>query len=95
MKRSCCKLDRMRDGDLSRNLPIRRHCSAAAVQGPTTMSDATHGLPIHTPDPDFGRAYQRPEEVMPQFQLSPGWWMLPMLAGGVVGWAVLLRSIFF
>lgn len=59
------------------------------------MSDATHGLPIHTPDPDFGRAYQRPGEVMPQLRLSRGWWLLPMLAGGLAGWALILRAIFF
>lgn len=59
------------------------------------MSDATHGLPIHTPDPDFGRVYQRPGEAIPELRLRSGWWLLPMLAGGVAGWAVLLDTIFF
>lgn len=59
------------------------------------MSDATHGLPIHTPDPDFGRVYPFPGETMPDWCLSPGWWLLPMLAGGVAGWTLILRGIFF
>lgn len=59
------------------------------------MSDATHGLPIHTPDPDFGRAYQLPGEALPQLRLAEGWWLLPMLAGGLSGWALLLGAVFF
>lgn len=85
----------MQAGVALRILTTHRPWDAVVVQGPTTMSDATHGLPIHTPDPDFGRAYQRPGEAMPQLRLSPGWWLLPMLMGGAVGWAVLLRAIFF
>lgn len=59
------------------------------------MSDATRGLPIHRPDPDFGRIYMHPADVLPEVQLGRGWWLLPMLAGGLAGWAVLMRAIFF
>lgn len=69
--------------------------AAAFHEGQTSMRDATHGLPIHTPDPDFGRRYLSPGEALPQVHLAPGWWLLPMLGGGLLGWAVLIRTIFF
>ena len=71
-----------------------RRDSEAVHEGPKIMSDATHGLPIHTPDPEFGRMYQFPGEALPQLRLTRGWWLVPMLAGGIVGWAVLLRAVF-
>lgn len=67
----------------------------AVLEGPKIMSDATHGLPIHTPDPDFGRIYSFPGEALPQLRLARGWWLLPMMMGGLVGWAALLRALFF
>lgn len=63
------------------------------------MSDATHGLPIHRPDPefshDFGRAYARPGEGIPQIGLARGWWLVPSLLFGLTGWALLIRALFF
>ncbi|MBD1203332.1 MAG: hypothetical protein O9292_03445 [Rhodobacteraceae bacterium] len=59
------------------------------------MSDATHGLPIHRPDPDFGRAYGRPGDAAPRLGLPSGWWLLPSLAGGLAGWVILFRALFF
>lgn len=58
------------------------------------MSDATQGLPIQSHDPDFGRRYLSPGEALPQVHLARGWWLLPMLAGGVASWSVLIRTIF-
>lgn len=59
------------------------------------MSDATHGLPIHRPDPEFGRAYVRPGESVPRLALVRGWWLLPCVIGGLAGWVFLFRALFF
>lgn len=59
------------------------------------MSDATHGLPIHRPDPDFGRAYGRPGEAIPEITLPRGWWLVPSFLGGIAGWVFLVRALFF
>lgn len=59
------------------------------------MSDATHGLPVHRPDPEFGRPYALAHEDIPRIGLPQGWWLLPMLTGGIAGWVILLRAVFF
>lgn len=61
------------------------------------MNDATRGLPVKTSDPDFGRFYHHPGEKLPRLELrvGPGWWLLPMLFGGVAGWSMLLRALLF
>lgn len=85
----------MRGGRAGPRFPSCRGRRTAILQGTTTMSDATHGLPIHTPDPDFGRNYLVQGDVVPEFRLARGWWVLPMMAGGIAGWALLLRAVLF
>lgn len=59
------------------------------------MSDATHGLPVYEPNPDFGRAYVPLGEKMPSFQLPHGWWIVPAVALGTLGWILLFKAVFF
>lgn len=59
------------------------------------MTDATHGLPIYEPNPDFGRAYRAAGDTVPSFRLPAGWWILPSVMGGVAGWAMLFKTLFF
>ena len=59
------------------------------------MSDATHGLPVYRPDPDFGRAYRRPGEVVPRLALPRGWLVAVAASGAVAGWAALLGVVIF
>lgn len=59
------------------------------------MSDATHGLPVYRPDPDFGRSYRLPDEVEPSFRLPQGWWITPLIGVAVAGWAALLLHLMF
>ena len=63
------------------------------------MSDATHGLPIHRPDPefghDFGRSYAMPGESIPQIGFARGWWLVPSMLFGLAGWVFLIRALFF
>ncbi|PLL12066.1 hypothetical protein C0V75_14380 [Tabrizicola sp. TH137] len=59
------------------------------------MSDASHGLPIHRPDPEFGRSYGRQGDAVPQMTISRGWWLLPAFLGGVTGWVFLFKALFF
>lgn len=58
------------------------------------MTDATHGLPVYNPDPDFGRSYRAPGEAVPEVQLPAGWWLLPAVVTGTVGWAMLFWALF-
>ena len=61
------------------------------------MTNATQGLPVKTPDPDFGRFYHHPGDTLPRLEmrLSRGWWLLPMLAGGISGWILLIGAVLF
>lgn len=59
------------------------------------MSDATHGLPIHTPDPDFGRSYGWQGDTVPEVSLPRGWWLVPLFLCGVATWVLLARALFF
>ena len=64
-------------------------------RGAATMSDTTHGLPIHQPDPEFGRPYGLAHDGIPKLALPRGWWLLPMVIGGLAGWVILFRALFF
>lgn len=59
------------------------------------MSDATHGLPVYEPNPDFGRPYGRVGEKAPSFELPHGWWIVPSVVLGALGWILLFKAVFF
>ena len=58
------------------------------------MADATHGLPVYCPDPEFGRAYRAPGESVPSYRLPAGWWLLPAMLLGLAGWVALFWADF-
>ncbi|MEN9410365.1 MAG: hypothetical protein RL216_2339 [Pseudomonadota bacterium] len=57
------------------------------------MSDATQGLPISRQDPDFGRTYLAPGETVPDLDLPPGWWLVPVMISGLAGWIALFWAV--
>lgn len=59
------------------------------------MTDLTNGLPKYDANPDFGRAYQVAGDAVPTFRLPAGWWILPSVLGGLAGWILLFKAIFF
>lgn len=58
------------------------------------MSELTKGLPRHDANPDFGRAYPAAGDTVRTFRLPSGWWIMPSVLGGVMGWIVLIVAIF-
>jgi hypothetical protein len=58
----------------------------------TQASQALSQFPAET---DYGRTYTAPGDVMPELRLPRGWWLLPAVAFGAVGWFALISALFF
>lgn len=59
------------------------------------MSNAIQTMPRGGDDAAFGRNYAVRGEAMPEFQMPSGWWLLPAMLGGAIGWITLIYAIFF
>jgi hypothetical protein len=59
------------------------------------MYDAGPRLAHAGQDASFGRSYAVRGETLPEFRMPPGWWLLPAVIGGSVGWFMVISAVFF
>ncbi|NGQ90084.1 hypothetical protein G5V65_04190 [Rhodobacter sp. HX-7-19] len=59
------------------------------------MNHAINELNANAIDPMFGRSYAARGDVMPEFRMPQGWWLVPAVLGGAAGWAALISAAFF